>query len=108
MSKLFDICCPKTNTPIHHMGAIWRVCYHNPGQDRISMELIAAKTMENGVVTIILTDGTKLSEEAFTIYCRERWPQEHEQGRNPKNPTLGVKSGSVTPGAKFKPGKEPQ
>ena len=80
MGKLFELVKPPINTVFHLQGIIWRVCYLNPGQDRISLELVGAKTMEDKLPTIILTDGRKMTEVEFETYCRRTWPRSLRRG----------------------------
>jgi hypothetical protein len=101
--QMFKKFAPKMNNIEVKAGVMWRVCYHNPGQQRYSAEMIGWMTKEKAkdggedVVAIILVSNVKvkLTPEQFEDYRRRTWPMDHEEGRNPKNATLGVQSGSV-------------
>jgi hypothetical protein len=70
--------------------AVWRVCFHNAGQERISCQFVAIYNKADK--TFQLADGQLLNLEEFGQYRRRQWPLDHETGRNPQNVTLGVQS----------------
>jgi hypothetical protein len=90
MKPDFQLVAPPLNY-VHVMGnGTWRVCYHNAGQNRISMELVARYSHEKKL--FYLDGGQVLDTPTFDVYRRQHWPLPHEEGRNSDNLTLGVKS----------------
>jgi len=79
---------------------VWRVCYHNGGQSRISLELVATYEVEKELFHLE-NSSQVLDAPAFEAYRRQHWPMPHEKERNPDNVTLGVHSGSSPNRAKL-------
>jgi hypothetical protein len=87
---------------------IFQVCYENPGQRRISLEVIgiAGPDPPEGVTTMVkefmFASGERVPFSEAQDIIRKKWPQKHEVGRNPDNVTLGVQDGVVGSKASFK------
>lgn len=86
----FKMIAPPVNYLVAIGNTVWRVCFHNAGQERISCQLVA--THNKADKTFHLADGRKMTLEEFGLYRRRQWPLDHETDRNPQNVTLGVQS----------------
>jgi len=90
----FELISDPINFLLVRLGQIWRLCYKNPGQERLTFERVGWITSE-GVWIVGKTEP--LTQAEFEELRRRTWPLPHEKGRNPANATLGVKSGQLTP-----------
>lgn len=86
------------------------VSYQNVGKMRISCDYLGmtpnpdppGTSFKDSKEIVILKDGRQLNRQDFERWRRENYPTEAERGRNPDNVTLGVQSGVLGGGAKFK------
>lgn len=86
----FKLIAPPINRLVPFGETIWRVCYHNAGQERFSCQYIATHNRADN--TFQMADGQLLNVDEFDRYRRRHWPLDHETGRNSQNVTLGVHS----------------
>lgn len=92
MGKVFEMIVPAINEIVKWKNGLWRVCNHNPGHERFSANMTGI-IMPDG--TVHLSSGKIITLEEFDFYRRQHWPMKHEDGRNPGNVTLGVRSGTM-------------
>jgi len=99
--KQFELVAPAINTLTIMNGVLWRVSYHNPNKCRVTTEAVGVivksdpKDQDSPNVVKLLATGKIYTQEAFEAFRRATWPLAHEKDRNPKNTTLGVKSGRM-------------
>lgn len=87
----FKLIAPPINRLVPFGETIWRVCYHNAGQERFSAQRVAVYNKADN--TFQLTANKQvMTQEEFARYRRRHWPLDHETGRNSQNVTLGVHS----------------